>query len=341
MAGTYYFVGGEDHDFLKIGNATIDTATTAARRTANSRCTLKSVSGSGTVAGEGWQCAFSASASTFWLTGRFYLGTLTTGNANHFLALLSGAVRRLVLTPSTNTTSGFFRLNKINSAGTVTTLATSSTGFSANTIIKLDMFVNYAVAGQVQVYLDGVKIIDYSGDVTTDSATSLDGAVLGHPFYAGSSASQVYWSEIIATSDDTRALNLKTTAVTANGNTYTFDNGNYANVNETVTDDTGLISSGTAGQLAQFAVDASGITGTPAIRALCISARAQKGGTGPQNAKMSVRAGGIDQLSGVLALPAAMNRVSYIFTTNPNTSGPWAYSDLTAAGFNIGIRSET
>jgi hypothetical protein len=326
---TFYFVGGEDHDFTKIGTCSVDTATTAARRTGNARCSLKVGPSAATT--DGWQGALSSAQSAFWLTARYYIAATPTTTNAEVCSLLDGSVRRLTLRIS----SGVYQLVKRNSVGTVTTLVTSSVAISALTVQKLDIQVNYAVSGTVNIYLDGSLIISYSGDVTTDSATTLSSFVLGN------TGSAVHWSEGICTDGDTRALNLVTMAPNANGNTFSFDTGSYANINETTIDDTGLITSATAGQLAQFTVGSSGITGTPAIRALCISARAQKGGTGPQNCKMSVRTGGVDQLSSLLSLPAAMNRTAYVFETNPGTSGPWAYNDLTAAGFNIGIRSET
>lgn len=330
---TFYFVGGEDHDFTKIGVCSVDTATTAARRTANARCGLK-VGGSAATT-DGWQAALSSAQSSFWVTARFYLGSTTSASNSEVFCLLDGSVRRLSLRMS----SGVYQLVKRNAAGTVTTLVTSSVGPSASVMQKLDVHVTYSATGGVDVYLDGSLIISYSGDVTTDSATTLNGFVLG--VNGTLAANTAFWSEAICSDGDTRALNLVTLAPTANGNAFTFDTGSYANINETTIDDTGLITSGTALQLAQFTVGSSGITGTPAIRALCVSARAQKGGTGPQNCKMNVRTGGVDQFSSTLSLPAAMNRTAYVFDTNPGTSGPWAYSDLTAAGFNVGIRSET
>lgn len=336
---TFYFVGGEDHDFTKVGSAAVDTATTAARRTANSRCTLRA--DNGTVGSSEWRAALSSAVSSVWVGARFYISANSAGsNPNYFLSFFDGTNRRLILTVSTGGSTGFLQLSKRNAAGTVTVLATSSNTLAVTSILKIDVSLTYAAAGAVKVYLGGTLIIDYSGDVTTDSATSVDSLAFGHPIGGSASTQFTYWSEIIAASEDTRALNLVTLAPTANGNTFNWDTGSYASINETVIDDTSLITSATAGQLAQFAINSSGITGTPAIRALCVSARAQKGGTGPQNAKMSVRSGGADQLSSVVSLPAAMNRVAYIFATNPGTSGAWAYSDLTAAGFNIGIQSE-
>lgn len=335
---TFYFVGGEDHDFTKVGAASVDTATAAARRTANARCSLKIPNA--TVGSAEWRASLSQTVSTLWVGARFYIEAMPAGNLNNFFSLFDGTIRRLVITPSTSGTSGFFRVSKINADGTSTVLITSSTAFPLASIQKLDVYVNYAVAGNIKMYLNGTLVMDYSGDLTTDGATTLSGMAFSHALGNSASTQATYWSEIIAADEDTRALNLVTLAPSANGNAYNWDTGSYANVDEIVVDDTDLITSATSGQLAQFAVNSSGITGTPAIRAVCVTARAQKGGTGPQNAKMNVRTGGADHLSTTVALPAAMNRIAHVFATNPGTSGPWAYTDLTAAGFNVGIQSE-
>ena len=336
----FYFIGGEDHDFTKLGAVAVDTATTAARRTANARCSLRASNTSGAIGSEEWRCDLSQAVSALWLTARFYISALSSGTGtNYFICLFDGVNRRLFLTTSTGGAGGFWRLSKRDTAGTVTVLATSSVGFVQTALQKLDMYVNYAVGGNVKVYLDGTLIIDYAGDVTTNGATTLSSLGLAHPIAVGTGTQFTYWSEIIAASEDTRAMGLVTLPPAANGNTFNWT-GSYADLDEITLNDADIATSASAGQLAQTTIASSGITGTPAIRAVCVSARAQKGGTGPQNAKMNVRTGGMDHLGSTLSLPVAMARAAYVFETNPGTSGPWAYTDITAVGFNIGIQSE-
>lgn len=336
---TYYFIGGEDHDFTKIGACTVDTSTTAARRTANARCALKV--GASSAVTDGWSGTLSAAASQFWLSTQLYFSNTGASNTSaEMIVLLDGTTRRLKLQPSANVSGAVtWVLNKVTSSGTSTALATASAAIATSTLIKVDIYVNYATSGQVQVYIGGTKIIDYSGDVTTDSATTLSGFVLGQAASSNSLVS-ANWSEVIVGTDDTRSLNLITLAPTANGNTFAWSN-SYANLNEVTTDDTGICTSGTAGDLGQVTISSSGITGTPAIRAVCVSARAQKGGTGPQNLQLNVRTGGSDYFSGTQSLPTAFGRVAAIFEQNPATSSAFAYTDLTAAGFNIGAKSIT
>lgn len=330
---SFYFIGGEDLDFGKIGAVSVNTASTAARRTANARCAL--LVGSNGANTDGWQAAFTAAQTSFWWTGRLYFGSLTgSGAGGNLIAFLDGTVRRLLIL---NDGSNHLRISKQNAAGTLTTLATSSNTVVTSTQYKVDVNVtSYGASATVDVYVDNVLWVTYTGDVTTDSSTSLSGFVIG---YCGG-AGQAFWSEIFCGSDDTRTQALITLPPAANGNTFAWSN-SYASLDETTVDDADLCTSSAANDVAETTITSSGITGTPAIKAVCVAARAQKGGTGPQNIQMAVRTGGNDYFSSNIALPAAFNRVANIFATNPATSGVWAYTDLTAAGFNIGIKSIT
>lgn len=339
---TFYFIGGEDHDFSRIGAVSVDTATTAARRTANARCTLK-VGSSGQAATDGWLASFTAAQTSFWWTARMYITSFTSGSNTLFdvVPFLDGSVRRLILGHDGTGTaaSPHLRLYKQSAAGVRTTLATSSNVIASANLYKLDIHVSsYGATGTVDVYMDGTLWLTFTGDLTTDSSTSLSGFAMG--CNGSASTNTVLWSEIICASDDTRSRSLVTLPPAANGNAWAWSN-SFANVDETTTDDTDIATSSSAGDVAQATVTSTGITGNPAIHAVCVSARAQKGGTGPQNADLGVRTGGNDYWSADLALPAAQNRIANIWATNPATSGNWAYTDLTAAGFNIGVKSVT
>lgn len=339
---TFLFVGGEDSDFNKLGACALDTATTAARRASKARCSLKVASG---AVGDGWQAVFSGAAPSFWVTGRGYFTSIPNvaySSPSHMVALLDAAgVRRLALVlPAGAYTANFtkyWRLVKIDAAGAMTTLATAGNTLSTDTLQKIDLYVNYAVDGQVQVYLDGTKIIDYSGDVTTDSATTLASAVFGQDYAVGSTVAD-YWSEIMVSTTDTRSLSLVTLPPAAAGSTFNWT-GTTSDVNEVALDDATLITSATAGQIAQTTVTTTGLAGTTGIVALVVNARAQKGATGPQNAELMVRTGAVDYVSADIALPASLGLISKAWDANPATGSAWSVSDLTAAGFNIGIKS--
>lgn len=152
-----------------------------------------------------------------------------------------------------------------------------------------------------------------------------------------------YWSEIIVTDVDTRSLSLITVAPLAAGAANTFSTpGAVGNINEVTINDTTLISSATANQIAEYTADTSLITsagGNPAVRAVSTYSRSQRGATGPQNMQHVVRVGGTDFTSATKSLITSFGQVSHVFELNPATSAAWAMSDITTAGFNIGVKS--
>ena len=330
---TVHYIAGEDHDFQRIGLVGVDTATTAARRTANARCSLKV--GPAPSVTDGWQSYpwLNGAQSSFWFIARMYSAS-GLGSTSEFLTFLDGTVRRLVFACDG---ANHIRLKKRTAAAVDTTLATASITWPSSALVKFDVHVVYGTSGSVDLYQDGVLLFSYSGDITTDSATTLSGFVLGG---TTSVSANTYWSEIFMTDSDTRSQSLVTLPPAANGNAWAWS-ASYANVDETTLDDADIATSSSANDIAQTTINSSGITGNPAIIAVGVSARAQKGASGPANADLMVRTGGNDYVSSDIALSSSMSRVANAWTTNPASAGAWAYTDLTAAGFNIGIKSKT
>lgn len=326
---SFYFVGGEDHDFSPIGSCFVNTANTTARRTANARCSLIVAAA---AVNDGWQGALTAAVSDFWFTARFFNEAVF--GTQDWLVFLDGSTRRLLIKLDA---SGHIIIATRDATPTTTTLATSTLVLGLGvTPHKLDVQVSYGASGSVNVYVDGVLWVSYSGDVTTNSATTLSGFVLGST--SGNGSAVVYWSEIVCGTADTRHMSVITLPPAANGNTFAWSN-TYASVDETTINDADLCASSSANDVMQTTVTSSGITGTPAIRAVAVSARAMKGASGPTQIQMNVRTGGSDYFSGTLALETSFGRVSNIWETNPNTTAAWLYTAPTAVGFNIGAKS--
>lgn len=343
-APTFYFVGGEDSDFTSVGTVAVDTTSTF-RRSTYSRCALKVAAAS---LGDSWNASLSSAVSTCWATARVYFtndGNVASSIANRTFAFIDGSTPRLALTCSPvnfqGTTSCTWKLIKINAAGTITTLTTSSFNVSPSSVQKIDVFVNYAVAGQFSVYLDGTLIANYLGDVTTDSATTLSNLVLGTPMVDGANGA-TYWSECIVSDSDTRSMTLATLPVNVAGNSQLWTGAN-TDINETTLSDATAISTTTAAQLSEWTITpASAIGSTTPIAAVVVSARAANGSTGPQNLQGVVRTGAADfTSSNISGMTQTLAPRRAIWTTNPNTTVAWVGSDLTAAGLNIGLKSIT
>jgi hypothetical protein len=337
------FVGGEDHDFLNVGG-TLSVSTGGGNfRGTHARCALQ-VTSTGSLA-IGWGTrAWTAAASEFWAHARCYTSSGTSsGTTMQFFALRLGGNAKLYLAPSSTDASPNLSLYKRTNAGVATLLqAGAGAVLTASAAHVLDVYTKYqASGGRVKVYLNEVLIIDYTGDVTTDGATTLDSLVLGTTRASGSTPSNTYWSECLIQADDTRSQNVHTLPVAANGNAYTFDSGGFGDVNETTTSDASFTASATAGQLAQYTLDTSLLAGNPAVHALVLSARAQRGGSGPTQLEPNVRTAGADYYAAGITAAAAFDRLHYAWETNPATSAAWLASSIRAAGFNIGARSAT
>lgn len=327
----FSFIGAEDHDFQRIGNVSIDTATTAARRQVNARCSLKVVS-AGVGDAAGWQAQFSGAVASLWMTARLYNLSSTLHADNDMIAFLDGTVRRVCISLDATLK---VKIRKRDAAGTYTTLATSTNSFAASLLQKIDVQIIYGVAGTINVYVDNLLYVTYSGDVTTNSATTLSGFVLGNINTGGS-----HWSESFISSSDTRSMSLVTLPCAANGNAFNWT-GTFASVDEVISDDTDMSVSTTAGQVMETTVSTAGLTGNPAVHAVCVSGRGMKGGTGPQSVAMAVRTAGNDFYSSNISLPFSFDRIASVFEVNPSSAGAWSSTDLANSGFNIGAKSVT
>lgn len=335
---TILFAGGEDSDFSTLGGCSVDTTTTAARRVTNARCSLK-VSSPG--ANDGWNAPF-AQATSFWTTGRFFANDpgFFSYPVNSFLLLFYDAAgaRRLGITVDI-VNPFLIQLVKIDTAGALTVLARASVKVTASLLTKVDLFVNYTGAGQANLYFDGTQILSYSGDLTTNSATGLASCTFGQATANGTSLSYS-WSEMIVATVDTRALSLFTLAPAGTGNAFAWT-GSASDINEVTVSDATLATSSSANEILETTVAGGALSNTSGIVALCVSGRAQKGASGPANANLMVRTAGADHLSTNVALPSTLGRIAAVWDVNPATNRPWAATDITAAAFNIGIKSLT
>ena len=266
---TILFVGGEDLDFTPIG-ATYNSTGIAISvadgdsnsinfRPAFACCALNPTVSTGDV--EPGDVATIVSfirtqpfnASNLWLTARVTSSSISsfTGTiANPGMINLRDAsgVLRLQLQPVNCAVSSPWMLQKVSAAGVTTTLATSGTGLSDSPSIpdKIDWQVNYATAGGAALYINGNQVLTYTGDVTTDGATTLATADFGGldgPIWA--------WSEVIIATTDTRMMALASLPPAAAGATSHWT-GSDANLKGIAYSNRSGINTATAGAVQQL-----------------------------------------------------------------------------------------
>lgn len=334
-----YWAGGEDSDYVNIGQNAVST-TTFFFRSAYARCALVVVGNSNikfwsAVPGVGGSSGWNASPSTFWIGARINQ-TVQNGFPADMLRITdsSGVVRLRIV----GTASGVFTIFKQSAALVATQLGSPTvSGLTpgATTPDKVDFFINYAVAGSMSMYINGVQIFTFSGDVTTDGQTILNGHQLGAA--CTNNGDNTAWSEFIVADSDTRSWSLQTLAPVANGNTHNFNTGSpaAANVNEITLSDTTFDGSSVAGEIDQYTVPAIA-AGSYSILAIGVSARAQEGFSGPSKLDTGVRSSATDTWSSDHSLVTAFANYQDWWNADPATSAAWA-----ALPTNIGLRSVT
>lgn len=347
---TILFAGGEDFDFTPI-NGAISTsgnlAIVSGAGTIRTGYARYAINVNSFIANTVFLRAPFAPTQSFWFSARVCCQTGQPPSSGAYIVQFvdANSVRRLRLRNTTNTPGGPWALEKVDASGTATQLGSNSiTGFSSNpsTPDKLDIFVNDAVAGSAAVYINGVQVINFTGDVTTNSVTALAGVDLGSwDTYSNPFPVNTCWSEIIVSTTDTRNMSLVTQAPTALGNTDTFSSGAVAHVNGTQYADSSPDYSTTAGQIQEYQVTPAIPSGTFSVVSLVQHVRATIGGTGPQHLDFAVRVGTTDYFSADQAVSTAWGLVSYNWDTNPATGAAWGTADLAASStaFNMGYRS--
>lgn len=326
---TIYFAGGEDCDHFSGGSGSAISTTSGAFRSSYARCGLQAISSSNGY----WQNSLSyvGTPTAFWFSARLAAANNASGTYLLKFGDTSNFTRLQIVT-----SSGNLIVQKVNTAGTATTLTNTLSawngGFSGNTAgtDKLDIHWVNDASGSIDIWLNGNKVFNYSGDTTTETM-----AIAWHRLSNCGNAVVCVWSEILVVDVDARSFSLQTLAPVSNGNTHNFDTGTpaAANVNETTLSDSTLDGSSSAGQIDQYTIP-SLVSGSFSVVAIGVSARMQKGSSGPTKMDLGVRSGSTDYWSSDQVLTTTWAAYQNWWTTDPNTSAAW-----TALPSNIGLES--
>jgi hypothetical protein len=343
---TVYFAGTEDVSFKTLGLA-ISTNTNFFRP-AFSRCALSANNGSTGLppTANGATTPFFTATSSFWLHGLFSnAGSIVNGTSNNFTLVSaqdsSGIVRIAIM--GTGTT-GQLKAVTCNSSGTLTTLFTTTAGAyitaAAGTPLAIDVFINYAVSGQVTLYQNGAIIGDTGPgvNVTTNSVTALSQACYSLP-NSGAGGFGGAWSECLIQDTSTLGCGVLTLPPVAAGNTQSWTPNTVANVNPITINDTNFVSTTSANALSEWTVSTASLpAGSWTISAVVQAARVLVGTTGPQHFEWLVRTSdGSDHVTGSVAPLTSFSNFTNIWPTNPHTSAAWNAGEL----INTGIESLT
>jgi len=328
-----YFAGGEDISFPSFGSYNVST-TSGKFRSGWARCGLAAAPN--TAIGGAHTSIFGAGAQTSaWLS--FHMVLDNTLNAPQmFVALgLSGTNNALGIGSDTSN-SAKVALFKYDGTTRTQLAAETGTTWTVNGAFKVDMqVVSYGATATVNVYVNGVLTVTFSGDVTVSGMTNFDSVyLLPNPF---NDVSPVY-SEIFVTDADTRGfLGLQTEALTGAGTTNNFTNNTYTNINGISFSDANPTYTNTVAQDQEYTLTAPTPT-SYSVSGVVITARmAASSGSTPTQIKLGYNSGGTKGFGTGAAktLTTGYQTYTQIDTVNPVTGVAFTQSELAALQLDL------
>lgn len=238
--------------------------------------------------------------------------------------------------------AGQLKVSSRTAAGVFTDLVTCSGALNntANTPTQVDLFIDYGAAGTITLYNNTVQVCTFTGDTRNgDGATTLTQVEFSSS--ASGAGAIGHWTETIVSTTDTRSMAYLRATPLANGNAVQWTGTNIcSSIWPAVTiNDASFAQSATNNQLQECTVFNTFPGGTWRVNAVVMSTRAQRGASGPQHIQWLTRTGGADFTSVDETIGLSFANYKNIQHTNPGTALPWTVGDVTAAGFNLGLKS--
>jgi general stress protein CsbA len=313
--------GGEDIDFPNGTAPTISTSTNSFR-SGFARCSLRCASGptsarslsfSGGSITSGWvHCNVfpSSPVSNDPIVG---LGLNAVGNGGIFVgSSTSNALKCAIYTWD---------------GTTLTQLAAEiGTSLSGTQLFSIDMHIaNLGSSSTVNVYVNNVLVIVYSGSTVISGIASLDCVAI----YGASIFNGYVMSEFIVGDSDTRSFSLLTMAPNAAGDVNNWTTGTFANINPVTINDASVVAVNTTGQDFQanlIDIPAGSFGNVQAVKAAVRSEITA--GSVPTALKIGVKTNGSVNVDAGQSLTTGFLTYERLMLTNPVTSAAWLASEM-------------
>jgi hypothetical protein len=226
-------------------------------------------------------------------------------------------------------------------SGISTLLVTGTASLSINTTYLIEVHIKIADSGgRIEVKVDGIQDIDFTGDTKPGADTQFDKVRLGngpaaaYPTYA-------YFDNFIM--DDAAWIgdtNIQAVVPTSAGNSTNWTpsaGSNFECVDERPASDVDYVSINANDVVDTYTMaDLSGSIDN--IKCVQVQSRTRtEGAPTPANLKLVVRSGGADYVSGDKAVPASEKSLWNLWETNPADSAAWEEADVNA--MQVGIKS--
>jgi hypothetical protein len=346
-----YFIGGKDTEFALVGGAILTTGGNF--RSGYAQCAMQLPSQYSSPTGLSAYFAalnaFSTPVGSFWMTARCLDNSsaagYATGSSKGWLVRWfdSNNLPRLqvaaTISGGTSNSLSTMILQTIDSAGVITNVANSTTGFNSGYLAKLDFHVD--MANGFSMYVDTIQVMSYSGALVTNGVTTLTGVALGQSAMigtgSGASSGGTYWSEIAIADSDTRSCSVYALTISGAGlDSQWTGNAAGTSVTNIPVVDSGGISSNTAGQIELFTTTNATFT-DPYVWSVGVVARAMTSNGAPQHIQLALEKGGTVYTSNTANVANSFGMVQAIWNTDPSTSAFWANTN----SLQIGVKSIT
>jgi hypothetical protein len=284
-----------------------------------------------------------ATAGTAWFHGQYCndadtCDTTTTANAQLMRVFDDAGNPTLIVRGTGN--PGEVKISSRTAGGVFTDIVASCPSAILASVTQLDLKVVYSNVGSVTLYTNSVQVCTFAGDVTNGDGSTL----LNKAGFAAAVTGNGAWSETIVATTDTRAMGFWSLIPNANGAQTQWAGSNPCTVILPVAaiNIASFISTASNTQTEQCTVTNTPPVGTFAVDAVVMSSSMLRGATGPQHFDFITRtAANVDHYSSDFAPTTAFtNFPNYIQATNPDTASAWLLTDITNAGFQIGLLSK-
>lgn len=253
----------------------------------------------------------------------FGLGDSNTANSGLYIGTSSASATR-------------FAIMKFD--GSSTTQLAAETGNSiASPLAKIDFHLqSYGVSATVDIYIDGVNIIHFEGDVSISGTTGFDCI-----FIAATAMTNAYSEFIVGdNSTDTRSLSLVTNYPSGAGDANEWD-GTYASIDEVTLSDPDALYTNTDNENVQVALS-NLPAGSWNVIASRVAARCCKSiDASITQVKLGIKSGGLVDVDAGRVVATAPYYTTYerLMLVNPVTSNPFTQSEIDA--LQLAFRSAT
>ncbi len=309
--------GGEDLDFQQGSLPSVST-NSAFFRSGYARCAVGLPAAGNAMKGNQFP---GGAVTTAWMSFRMWCYGWGTSNKIGGFGQFSSYNGLFVGVASSN--AHRIALYKFNGTTLTSLAAESGTSLIDQQLQRFDIQVtNYGATATVNVYVDGLLVITYSGDVTVSGMTGMDCTIFG-PW----GPNWVFVSEVVVADEDTRTFSLVTMAPNAAGGTDNWT-GAYTNCNPVTINDASAVYTNTASELEEFnLLDLP--SGTFGIKAVKISARAAiSAGATADKIELGYGTNSSLSLGSAVSVTTAWACYERLDTQNPVTSAQWQQTEM-------------